>query len=65
MSEQDKRPVFMGTFERHRKEIQVKHEDLLKRITVLEKNAKSLIITVASIMIAFSILLYGIVSALN
>jgi hypothetical protein len=40
MSEQDKRPVYMGNFERFRKETQVKQEDLLTQITFLTKVSK-------------------------
>jgi hypothetical protein len=37
MSEQDKRPLYMGTYERHRKELQVKHDDILAKIDSLGK----------------------------
>ena len=37
MSEQDKRPLYMGTYERHRKELQVKHEDIITKIDSLGK----------------------------
>jgi hypothetical protein len=37
MSEQDKRPLYMGTYERHRKELQVKHDDILTKIDSLGK----------------------------
>lgn len=40
MSEQDKRPLYMGTYERHRKEMQVKHEDMLAQIMALAKLSK-------------------------
>lgn len=36
MSEQDKRAVYMGTFERHRKEVQIKQEDILSQIAGLK-----------------------------
>ena len=35
MSEQDKRPVYMGSFERFKKETQVKHDDILAKIDSL------------------------------
>jgi hypothetical protein len=37
MSEQDKRPVFMGNFERFKKETHVKHEDVISKIDSLGK----------------------------
>jgi hypothetical protein len=37
MSEQDKRPLYMGTYERHKKELQVKHDDILAKIDALGK----------------------------
>lgn len=40
MSEQDKRPLYMGTYERHRKELQVKHDDILTQIATLSKLSK-------------------------
>lgn len=40
MSEQDKRPLYMGTYERHRKELQVKHEDVITQIEALSKLSK-------------------------
>jgi hypothetical protein len=40
MSEQDKRPLYMGTYERHRKELQVKHDDLVTQIIVLKRLSK-------------------------
>jgi hypothetical protein len=44
MSEQDKRPLYMGTYERHRKELQVKHDDLVTQIAFLKKLSKYRII---------------------
>lgn len=44
MSEQDKRPVFMGTYERHKKELQVKHEDVLVQLKALHNGLKYSII---------------------
>lgn len=35
MSEQDKRPLYMGTYERHRKELQVKHDDIITQLTAM------------------------------
>ena len=40
MSEQDKRPLYMGTYERHRKELQVKHDDVVAQIEALTKLSK-------------------------
>jgi hypothetical protein len=37
MSEQDKRPVFMGNFERFKKETQVKHEDVMRQTKKLNE----------------------------
>jgi hypothetical protein len=48
MSEQDKRPVFMGNFERYKKEITVKHDDVILQLQFLNKAAR------------FSIILSGI-----
>jgi hypothetical protein len=36
MSEQDKRPLYMGTYERHKKEIQVKHDDIITQLTAMK-----------------------------
>lgn len=36
MSEQDKRPLYMGTFERYRKEMQVKNEDIITQLAGLK-----------------------------
>lgn len=35
MSEQDKRPLYMGTYERHKKELQVKHDDIITQLTAM------------------------------
>lgn len=40
MSEQDKRPLYMGTYERHRKELQVKNDDIIAQIEALSKLSK-------------------------
>lgn len=40
MSEQDKRPLYIGTYERHRKELQVKHDDIVIQIAALSKLSK-------------------------
>jgi hypothetical protein len=40
MSEQDKRVVYMGNFERFKKETQVKHEDMLVQMVALSKLSK-------------------------
>ena len=39
-SEQDKRPVYMGTFDRFKKETYIKHEDILTKVTALTKISK-------------------------
>ena len=39
MSEQDKRPVFMGNFERFKKEMQVKHDDFMRQSKKLNDKA--------------------------
>ena len=36
MSEQDKRPLYMGTYERHRKELQVKHDDVITQLVAVK-----------------------------
>lgn len=36
MSEQDKRAVYMGTFERFKKEMQVKHEDIVLQLSSIK-----------------------------
>jgi hypothetical protein len=33
MSEQDKRPVYMGSFERFKKEVSVKQDDILMQVS--------------------------------
>jgi hypothetical protein len=40
MSEQDKRVVYMGNFERFKKETHVKQEDMLAQIMALAKLSK-------------------------
>jgi hypothetical protein len=40
MSEQDKRPLYMGTYERHKKELQVKHDDVILQLKGLHKSLK-------------------------
>jgi len=44
MSEQDKRAVYMGTFERHKKEVSVKLEDIVTQITSIKSILKYSII---------------------
>lgn len=46
-SEQDKRPVFMGNFERFRKEVSVQHADLLDQLVMHKKVLKTVVITTA------------------
>jgi hypothetical protein len=43
MSEQDKRPVFMGNFERFKKETQVKHEDVMRQTKKLSERVTMLL----------------------
>jgi len=45
MSEQDKRVVYMGNFERFRKETQVKHEDVMLQLALTKKVLRYVIIT--------------------
>lgn len=44
MSEQDKRPVFMGNFERFKKETSVKHEDVMLQLALTKKVLKYVVI---------------------
>jgi hypothetical protein len=37
MSEQDKRAVYMGTFERHRKEMNTRLDDIVLQLSLLKK----------------------------
>ena len=37
MSEQDKRPVYMGSFERFKKEVQVKQDDIILQLGLTKK----------------------------
>jgi hypothetical protein len=46
-SEQDKRVVYMGNFERFKKETQVKHADLLEQLVMHKKILKTVVLTVA------------------
>lgn len=45
MSEQDKRPLYMGTYERHRKELQVKHDEILLQLALSKKVLRYAVIT--------------------
>ena len=57
MSEQDKRPVFMGNFERFKKETQVKHEDVMRQAKKLnEKMTLALAIATVAIITAIAAL---------
>jgi hypothetical protein len=40
MSEQDKRPVYMGTFDRHRKEMSVRLDDVVLQLNSIKQNLK-------------------------
>lgn len=44
-SEQDKRAVYMGTFERYRKEMNVKHDDVMLQLALTKKVLKYAVIT--------------------
>ena len=44
MSEQDKRSVYMGTFERQKKEVNVRLDDIIVQITSLKSGLKYSII---------------------
>jgi hypothetical protein len=46
-SEQDKRVVYMGNFERFKKETHVKHADLLEQLVMHKKVLKTVVITTA------------------
>ena len=52
MSEQDKRPVFMGNFERFKREMHVKHEDIMLQLALTKKVLKYAVImsTVAFVL---------------
>jgi len=54
MSEQDKRPVFMGNFERFKKETQVKHEDVMRQTKKLNEKM-TLALAIATVAIIASI----------
>lgn len=54
MSEQDKRPLYMGTYERHKKELQVKHDDVILQLKSLHNGLKYSII-LAGIALGVSI----------
>lgn len=43
MSEQDKRPVFMGNFERFKKEMYVKNEDVMRQTKKLSERVTMLL----------------------
>lgn len=44
-SEQDKRAVYMGTFDRYRKEMNTKHEDVMLQLALTKKVLKYAVIT--------------------
>jgi hypothetical protein len=57
MSEQDKRVVYMGNFERFKKETQVKHEDVMKQTKKLsDKMAFALAIATIAIIASIAAL---------
>jgi hypothetical protein len=52
-SEQDKRPVYMGNFERFKKETQVKHDDFMRQSKKLnEKVALALALATVAVITA-------------
>ena len=44
MSEQDKRAVYMGTFERHKKEVSVKLDDVVLQLAGIKQTIKYAVI---------------------
>lgn len=44
MSEQDKRPVYMGNFERFKKEVSVKNDDILMQVSGIKAVIKYTVI---------------------
>ena len=55
MSEQDKRPVFMGNFERFKKEMQVKNDDFMRQSKKLnDKTTLALAIGTVAIIAAIA-----------
>lgn len=57
MSEQDKRPVFMGNFERFKKEMHVKNDDLMRQNKKLnDKVTLALAIATVAIITAIAAL---------
>jgi hypothetical protein len=57
MSEQDKRPLYMGTYERHRKELQVKHDDILLQLALSKKVLRyALIMSAVALILSISAL---------
>lgn len=53
MSEQDKRPVFMGNFERFKKETHVKHDDVMLQLALTKKVLKySVIASTVALLLA-------------
>lgn len=59
MSEQDKRAVYMGTFERHKKEMSVKLDDVMLQLTAAKKLINYSII-VAGVALGMSIVALAI-----
>lgn len=53
MSEQDKRPVFMGNFERFKRETHVKHDDVMLQLALTKKVLKySVIASTIALLLA-------------
>ena len=51
MSEQDKRVVYMGNFERFKKETQVKHDDVMLQLALTKKVLRYVIITLGIVLL--------------
>lgn len=54
MSEQDKRPVFMGNFERFKKEMHVKNDDFMRQSKKLSEKV-TIALAIATVAIITSI----------
>ncbi len=52
MSEQDKRPVYMGNFERFKKEMQVKQDDIMLQLNLTKKVLRFVVITSCAALLA-------------
>ena len=52
MSEQDKRPVYMGNFERFKKEVQVKQDDIILQLGLTKKVLRFVMILSCAALLA-------------